>query len=114
MFVEQFCNAYEKNDLDIIISPTTIGEEPPKIKDITEKKEKSNPVYEYKMDYYTAFPNAAGIPCLTLPFQEDRERYQFPSSVKVHGYFGEDYHLLRLGIQIEKMIKEAGFDEKND
>jgi Asp-tRNA(Asn)/Glu-tRNA(Gln) amidotransferase A subunit family amidase len=68
MFVEQFCEAFEKANIDFFVGPTTIGEEPPKIKDITENKEKANPVHEYKMDYYTIFPNAAGSPCITLPF----------------------------------------------
>jgi Asp-tRNA(Asn)/Glu-tRNA(Gln) amidotransferase A subunit family amidase len=26
-----------------------------------------NPVFEFKMDYYTAFPNSLGIPSITLP-----------------------------------------------
>jgi hypothetical protein len=26
-----------------------------------------NPVFEFKMDYYTAFPNSLGVPSITLP-----------------------------------------------
>lgn len=65
----------EKADIDFFIGPTSIGEEPPKIKDTSSKKNKTNPVYEYKMDYYTVFPNSAGTPCLTIPFQDDRAKY---------------------------------------
>lgn len=55
MFVEEICHVFEDHDLDFIISPTTIGEEPPKIRDMLDKKEKTNPVYEYKMDYSQFF-----------------------------------------------------------
>ena len=113
MFVEEYNHAFEKANIDMIIGPTTIGEEPPKIKDILGKTYKSNPIFEYKMDYYTIFPNAAGIPAITMPFHEDPQKYQFPSSVKLHGYFGEDYHLLRIALQVETMLKEHGVDEKN-
>ena len=52
----------------MVISPTTIGEEPPKIKDILAADDKErNPVFEFKMDYYTAFANSLGIPAVTLP-----------------------------------------------
>jgi hypothetical protein len=76
-------------------------------------------VYEYKMDYFTAFPNSLGIASVTLPIQETWGRdpetgrrtsaYKFPCSVKVHSYFGEDYHLLRVCKQMEFMIEENGF-----
>jgi len=67
------------------------------------------------MDYFTAFPNSLGIASLTLPIQESwttdksgkrSSRYKFPTSVKVHGYFGEDYHLLRVCKQMEEMIEQ--------
>lgn len=70
------------------------------------------------MDYYTAFPNSLGIPSITLPIQETwgkdpdtgmrSSAYKFPSSVKIHSYFGEDYHLLRIAKQMEEMIDENG------
>jgi hypothetical protein len=99
----------EKNDIDVVISPTAIEEEPPVIADFYKPKDSKtlNPVYEFKMDYYTA-----------LPIQETwgknpktGERvsaYKFPSSVKICTYFGEDYHLLRIARQMEIMIEEAG------
>jgi len=34
--------------------------------------------------------------------------YKFPSSVKIHSYFGEDYHLLRIAKQMEEMIDDNG------
>ena len=58
----------EKADIDFFLSPTSIGEEPPKIHETKESKQKSNPVYEYKKDYFTVFPNSAGTPCMTIPF----------------------------------------------
>ena len=66
----------------------------------------SNPVSEFKMDYFSAFPNSLGIPSITIPIQETwgkdpktglkTSAYKFPGSVKIHSYFGEDYHLLRI------------------
>ena len=63
-------------------------------------------MFEFKMDYYTAFPNSLGIPSIVIPVQETWGKdpatgarasgYKFPSSVKLHSYFGEDYHLLRI------------------
>ena len=73
MFISQWCEALEKNDIDVVISPTTIGEEPTLIADVVNTSvdtKTRNPVYEFKMDYYTAFPNSLGIPSITLPFQE--------------------------------------------
>lgn len=74
-----------------MISPTTIGEEPTLIKDVLENSHAKNPIYEFKMDYYTVFPNSLGIPSITLPVQEtwgkDPETgnrtsaYKFPTSV---------------------------------
>ena len=111
----------ERNDIDVVISPTAIGEGPPLISDFTNKPRDSktlSPVYEYKSDYFTAFPNTLGIPSITLPIQETwgkdpktgerTSAYKFPSSVKICTYFGEDYHLLRIARQMEIMIEEAG------
>lgn len=67
MLIKQWCQALEDNDIDVVISPTTIGEEPTRIKDVTESTEAKNPIYEFKMDYYTVFPNSLGIPSVTLP-----------------------------------------------
>lgn len=119
MLIQQWCNEMESKEIDVVISPTTIGEEPTRIEDvINAPTDKRNPVFEFKMDYFTAFPNSLGIPSITLPIQEtwgkDPETglrssaYKFPSSVKVHSYFGEDYHLLRVAKQMEEMIDEAG------
>jgi Asp-tRNA(Asn)/Glu-tRNA(Gln) amidotransferase A subunit family amidase len=75
-----------------------------------------NPVFEFKMDYYTAFPNSLGIPSITLPVQETwgkdpvsglfTSAYKFPSSIKICTYFGEDYHLLRVARQMQHMLEE--------
>ena len=47
----------ERNDIDVVISPTAIGEEPPLISNFTNKPRDSktlSPVYEYKNDYREA------------------------------------------------------------
>ena len=109
----------EAKDIDVVISPTTIGEEPTRIADVVNADKKNrNPVYEFKMDYFSAFPNSLGIPSITLPIQETwgkdpdtgmrSSAYKFPGSVKIHSYFGEDYHLLRIAKQMEEMIDENG------
>ena len=119
MLIAQWCKEMEDKQIDFVMSPTTIGEEPTRITDVTNApKERRNPVYEFKMDYFTAFPNSLGIPSITLPVQETwgkdpdtgvrTSAYKFPSSVKIHSYFGEDYHLLRIAKQMEEMIEEAG------
>lgn len=95
----------EEKDIDVVLSPTTIGSEPQRQDQVASSK---NPVYEYKMDYFTAFPNSLGIASVTLPVQEDALKFKFPTSVKVHGYFGEDYHLLRVCKQMETMIHQNG------
>ena len=67
LIIEEYCTMFEQNNIDFILSPVAIGELPPKIDDILNQKEKKNPVYEYKMDYYTAFPNCTGTPAITMP-----------------------------------------------
>lgn len=111
----------EEKDIDVVISPTTLGFEPQLQSEILSPKPGAakNPVYEYKMDYFTAFPNSLGIAAATLPIQETwgknpetgkrESAYKFPCSVKVHSYFGEDYHLLRVCKQMEIMIEENGY-----
>jgi Asp-tRNA(Asn)/Glu-tRNA(Gln) amidotransferase A subunit family amidase len=73
-------------------------------------------VYEFKSDYFTAFPNTLGIPSLTLPVQESWKSddsgklvpaTKFPTSVKLHSYFGEDFHLLRVALEAEKALRDA-------
>jgi Asp-tRNA(Asn)/Glu-tRNA(Gln) amidotransferase A subunit family amidase len=88
------------------MSPTTIGEEPALLNDVMSGA--SNPVFEFKMDYFTAFPNALGIPSVTLPVTD--HEYKFPTSVKLCSYMGEDYHLLRVAHAMEAMIRENGMD----
>ena len=119
MLIAQWCKEMEDKEIDVVISPTTIGEEPTRIEDVVNApKSERNPVYEFKMDYFSAFPNSLGIPSITLPIQETwckdpdtgarTSAYKFPSSVKIHSYFGEDYHLLRIAKQMEEMIDENG------
>ena len=71
LLIEQWCREMEAKNIDVVISPTTIGEEPTRISDVVNSdKANRNPVYEFKMDYYSAFPNSLGIPSITLPIQE--------------------------------------------
>ena len=105
LLIDQYCKVFEEKNLDFIISPVAIGELPPKINDIINQKEKKNPVYEYKMDYYTALPNCTGTPAITIPVTESNSQYgEFPSSFKIQGYFGEDYHLLKIAQEIESAL----------
>ena len=62
--VEEYCKVFEGKELDFIISPTSMFDEPPLVND-TESRKK--PVYEYQMDYYTTLPNTTGTPCITIP-----------------------------------------------
>jgi len=105
--VEEYCRVFEENNLDAILSPVAIGEEPPLIKDIMEQSEKKNPVYEYKMDYYTALPNCTGTPAITMPVVEAGVKPRFPTSFKLQGYFGEDYHLLNIAEEVESALKSS-------
>jgi Asp-tRNA(Asn)/Glu-tRNA(Gln) amidotransferase A subunit family amidase len=57
-------------DVDLIMSPSCIGEVPPKIKDILDNKNKDQSVYEYMQDYYTVLANCLGMPALTIPVSE--------------------------------------------
>jgi len=121
MLIEQWNREMISKDIDIVISPTSIGEEPTAIQDVigSTKKSNRNPVYEFKMDYFSAFPNTLGIPSITIPIQETWGRdpktgqrtsaYKFPSSVKVHAFHGEDYHLLRIAKEIEMMVSDYGY-----
>lgn len=110
MVIEQFMNEMQKHNVDFVISPTGFGEKPPKISDILggDNGETKSPVYEYKMDYFTVVSNCLGVPNLTVPLFENEEaktKYSFPSSIRLMGHFGEDFHLLRIGQRIEKIIQ---------
>ncbi|CDW89865.1 UNKNOWN [Stylonychia lemnae] len=106
LLIQQYCKVMEENQLDIIISPVSIGIEPPKINDILNdnKGAQKNPVFEYKMDYFTALPNCLGIPAITMPVQECKT-YKFPSSFMIQGYFGEDYHLLKIAKELDSLLR---------
>ena len=69
LLIEQWNHEMISKDIDVVISPTTIGEEPTRIEDIIggTKKAQRNPVFEFKMDYFSAFPNSLGIPSVTIP-----------------------------------------------
>ena len=108
LLIEEYCKVFEDQNLDFILSPVAIGEKPPKISDILNKSEKTNPVYEYKMDYYTALPNCTGTPAITIPVQENSSTDEFPTSFKIQGYFGEDYHILRIASALEATLKASG------
>ena len=82
LIIDEYCKVFEGNKLDLILSPVALGEAP-KIEDVLNQTEKKNPVYEYKMDYYTAFPNCTGTPAITMPVQERGSKAEFPTSFKL-------------------------------
>ena len=61
------------------------------------------------MDYFTALANCLGVPALTMPLFESQEakgQYGgFPGSIRMQGNFGEDFHLIRVAHQIEKILE---------
>lgn len=105
MIIQQYCEAMQ--DVDFVISPNCFGEKPPKIDDILNKVSDKSPVFEFKMDYFTALTNCLGVPAMTIPLMEDT-KYGFPGSIRLTGYFGEDYHLIRKTQTIENILKKEG------
>jgi len=118
MVIQQYCDTLREQDVDFVISPTGFGELPAKISDVVEanSSEKKSPVYEYKMDYFTVISNCLGTCNLTVPMFEApdaAEKYlNFPSSIRCLGFFGEDYHMLRVGQRIEKILEINGMSPK--
>ena len=71
MIIEQYCKVMRQENIDFIISPNSFGEKPPKIGEIlADSLDDKSPVYEYKMDYFTAVSNCLGVPALTMPVSE--------------------------------------------
>lgn len=95
----------KQHGVDFILSPNAFGASPPRILEVEESGYK-NPISEYKLDYFTALTNALGVPALTMPLKEKESDYKFPASIRLQGYFGEDYHLLRIANKIESLIKD--------
>lgn len=100
----------KEEGVDFILSPTAFGAKPQKIDEVLNgmKEEENDPISEYKMDYFTAGANCLGVPALTMPIIEDPEALEkhdgFPGSIRLQGYFGEDYHLLRCANKIERIL----------
>lgn len=101
MIIKQYCEAM--HDVDFIISPNCFGQKPPKIDEIINADSDNSPVFEYKKDYFTALSNCLGVPAMTIPVMEDT-KYGFPGSIRLTGYFGEDYHLIRKSNTIEHIL----------
>jgi len=116
--IEQYCNALQSNDIDFVISPTGFGERPPKIDDILNPKQDDDksPVFEYKQDYFTVISNCLGAPNITVPLFENEEaktKYgNFPGSYRMMGFFGEDYHMLRIAQRMERILEVSGMSAK--
>jgi Asp-tRNA(Asn)/Glu-tRNA(Gln) amidotransferase A subunit family amidase len=114
MVIEQYSREMITHDIDFVISPTGFGETPPKVEDILNPKDDQDksPVYEYKMDYFTVISNCLGTLNMTVPLFESEDapkKYKnFPGSVRLMGFFGEDYHMIRIGQRIEKVLDMAG------
>ncbi len=99
LLVEAYNETLEEHNIDFLLSPTMIGKEPPQLKDL---QAGVSPTEEYEVDWYTCMANAVGSPAITLPIWEQERKW--PGSVHLQGYFGEDYHLLR----VAKWLEETG------
>ena len=92
--VREYTHVIEKSGVDCIMAPTATGNVP-KISDVLGGQEVADPVEEYLNDYYTVVSNTLGIPAtnIPIPVKDDDE---FPSSVRLMGYYGEDYFILKI------------------
>jgi aspartyl-tRNA(Asn)/glutamyl-tRNA(Gln) amidotransferase subunit A len=115
MLIQEYTDVMRSEDLDFVIAPNGFGEKPPKISDILAPDttgEAKSPVFEYKHDYFTVIANCLGVPAVTMPLFEDeaaKATYDnFPGSIRMQGYFGEDFHLLRTAQKIERIFAKSG------
>ena len=100
----------QSKNVDFVLCPNVFSDKPPKIADLNKESandfDENDAVKEFKMDYYTTLTNCLGVPALTIPVSHDDASYEnFPSSIRMQGFFGEDYHLLRLGHKIEHILQ---------
>lgn len=122
MLTQQYFDVLKEHNVDFVISPTGFGELPPKISDIqkpdpaSKKGERKSPVFEYKMDFFTVIANSIGTCNMTVPlFESEQARTKylgFPTSIRLMGFFGEDFHLLRTGQKLEKILEINGMSAK--
>lgn len=115
MIVKEYTEVMQSEQIDFIISPNGFGELPPKIDDILNpaQDEDKSPVFEYKMDYFTTPANCLGVPAITIPLFEDgaqsKTAYKgFPGSIRLQGYYGEDFHMLRSAQKIQRILEDNG------
>ena len=111
----QYIYEMRKHNIDFIISPTSFKPMPTKLKDLLEASDEGSdisPVAEYKQDYFTVGANSLGVPAINIPFFESKDaatKYNgFPTSIRLQGFFGEDFHLLRISQKIERIFQENG------
>ena len=107
LFIKQYRKVMSEQNIDFIICPNSFGDVPPTIDELlsTGTQSEAQLIAEYKMDYFTVVANCLGVPALTMPVSHADEDYAgFPSSVRLQGFFGEDYHLLRCGLAIENIL----------
>ena len=90
MIVQEYQEVMQNQQIDFVLSPNTFGEKPPKISEITSQEQSNldrSPVFEFKMDYFTALANCLGVPALTMPLFESEaaktEYGGFPRSVRL-------------------------------
>jgi Asp-tRNA(Asn)/Glu-tRNA(Gln) amidotransferase A subunit family amidase len=101
--VEEYTRVMEWNGISSFITPVAVGKVP-KISDLVgEEGNRIDPVQEYVNDYYTVYTNTVGACGVTIPYKLDPSQ-EFPASVRLLGYYGEDYHLLRVAKTIDDML----------
>jgi len=110
--VEEYSRVMEWNGISCFVTPVSIGKVP-KISDLVgESESKIDPVTEYVNDYYTVYNNLIGGCGITIPYKVNKND-EFPSSVRLLGYYGEDYHLLRVAKTIDDMMHDRDVKAKD-
>lgn len=118
MVVSEYTSEMTRHNIDFILSPNSFQAIPETFGEVFNENDSfykyKNPVAEYKMDFFTASANCLGVPALTMPVCESEqvrngEKFNgFPTSIRLQGFFGEDFHLLRIGQRIEEVLRRAG------
>lgn len=112
--MQEYTEEMTKNNIDFVMCPNSFESVPQTIDELLNPEQSGvkTPVSEYKMDYFTVVANCLGVPALTVPIYESHDvktgqKFNgFPTSIRLQGFFGEDYHLLRIGQHVEGILQK--------